>query len=123
MEWALISTKEDGVKLAYGAPNSDNVVVMLTCRPRSGEVQIWLTIANAADSAGVLLNSGERTARLTAHRSEDSYETFHAAAPANDAVFTGFANTGTLGFAIDGRRTTLPETRAYAQKFVATCRT
>ena len=38
MAWSLHETPEEGAKLAYGAPNSDNVALMLSCQPASGQV-------------------------------------------------------------------------------------
>ena len=122
MAWSLTSTPEEGAKLAYGAPDTDNLVLMLTCLPKSGEVQVWLMGADAANPGALVLSSGERTARIPARRSEDGYQAFHAAAPATDAVFTSFAGAGTLGFALGGRRTVLPGAGGDARKFVVSCR-
>lgn len=122
MAWSLTTTPEEGAKLAYGAPDTDNLVLMLTCLPKSGEVQVWLMGAEAAKPGSLILSSGERTARFPVRRSDDGYEALHAAAPASDAVFASFAGAGTLGFSLDGRRTVLPAAGGDARKFVASCR-
>jgi hypothetical protein len=122
MAWSLTSTPEEGAKLAYGAPDTDNLILMLTCLPKSGKVQVWLMGADAAKPGSLILSSGERRARLPARRSDDGYEALHAAAPAADAVFTSFAGAGTLGLALEGRRTILPGAGDDARRFVASCR-
>ena len=122
MAWSLTSTAEEGSKLSYGLPDSDNLIVMLTCRPKAGEVRIWVTGADAAKPSALVLSSGKRNLRSSVKRVEDDYETFLAIVPANDAVFTSFAATGTLGLSFNGRTTDLPGARAYAQKFADVCR-
>eukprot|EP01030_Chromulinospumella_sphaerica_P021381 gene21381-21316_t len=64
MAWSLHETPEEGAKLAYGAPNSDNVALMMTCQPASGEV---LVSTNAVQSApAIVLKSGKSETALPA---------------------------------------------------------
>ena len=122
MTWSLTSNKEEGSKLGYGAPDTDNLVLMLVCQPKSGQVQVWLMGAGEAKATALVLSSGGRTARVPGRSAEDGYEALHATVPANDAVFTGFASTGTLGFSVEGRHGSLPGAGANAHKFVESCR-
>jgi len=122
MTWSLTSTPGEGVKLGYGEDDTDNLVLMLICQPKSGEVQVWLMGATVARATSLVLSSGTRSARFPARRNEDGYEMLRAAATADDAVFTSFAATGSLGFSVDGRRTVLPGAGGDARKFVASCR-
>jgi hypothetical protein len=122
MSWSLTSTAEEGSKLGYGVPDSDNLVVMLTCRPKAGEVRIWITDADVANPTALVLSSGKQTLRSSVKRAEDDYDIFLATIPADDAVFTSFAATGTLVLSFNGRSTNLPGARAYAQKFADVCR-
>jgi len=122
MTWSLTSTKDEGSKLGYGAPDTDNLVLMLECQPKSGQVQVWLMGPAAEKPIPLVLSSGGRTARLDGRSDGDGYEAIHATVPANDAVFTGFASTGTLGFSVEGRRGSLPGAGANAHKFVESCR-
>ena len=122
MTWLLTSNKEEGSKLGYGAPDSDNLVLMLVCQPKSGQVQVWLMGPAAEKATPLVLSSGGRTARVSGQSDGDGYEALHATVPANDGVFTGFASTGTLGFSVEGRHGSLPGASANAHKFVESCR-
>ena len=122
MTWSLTSTPQEGAKLAYGAPDTDNLILMLTCLPKSGEVQVWLMGAEGAKPGSLVLTAGGRTAQLPVRKSQDGYEALFAAAPATDPVFARFSGAGTLGVSLDGRRTALPGAGDKARKFVASCR-
>jgi hypothetical protein len=122
MAWSLTSNKEEGSKLGYGAPDTDNLVLMLVCQPKSGQVQVWLMGPAGEKATRLVLSSGGRTARVPRRSDGDGYEALHATVPANDAVFTGFASTGTLGFSVEGRHGSLPGAGANATKFVESCR-
>jgi len=41
MSWSLMNVEGEGAKLAFGAPNSDNVALMLVCEPGSGRVEVY----------------------------------------------------------------------------------
>jgi pilus assembly protein CpaE len=40
MAWSLTDAEGEGAKLAFGQPQTDNVLLMLTCQPRSGVVRV-----------------------------------------------------------------------------------
>ena len=41
MSWSLHDVEGEGSKLAFGAPNSDNVALMLVCQPGSGRIEVF----------------------------------------------------------------------------------
>jgi len=83
MTWSLTSTKEEGSKLGYGAPDTDNLVLMLECQPKSGQVQVWLMGPAAEKPIPLVLSSGGRTARVDGRSDGDGYEAIHATVPAH----------------------------------------
>ncbi|HYE47443.1 MAG TPA: hypothetical protein VEA44_16885 [Caulobacter sp.] len=97
MDWSLHQTPEEGVKLAYGAPASDNVVLMLTCQPGAGQVRLS-TVAAKPQSA-IVLKSGSDRSSLTATAMPGGPVEGHymeANAAATDKTLARFARTGDL---------------------------
>ena len=97
MSWSLHQTPEEGVKLAYGAPASDNVVLMLTCQPGAGQVQLSSVSARPQDA--IVLKSGADRSRLSATAMPGTTADAHyleANAPASDKTLARFARTGAL---------------------------
>ena len=122
MAWSLSSTPEEGAKLAYGAPDSDNIELMLTCLPKSGQVQVWVIGPDLSTATSIQLRSGEIKARLPTLPAEDGYETLHAIAPADGPMFTSFARTGRIGASASANPSLLPTAGPYAARFLAACR-
>ena len=121
MRWAFFAPgAAEGAKLAFGKPDTDDVPVMMTCRPRSGQVEVWLS--GPAVGSSLTVSSGDRTARLAARSSGEGYEGLIASMPAGDGVLTRFAQTGLIGVSADGARGPFPADRDRAAKFVASCR-
>lgn len=123
MAWSLNHEESEGAKLAFGQPNSDNVLIMLSCQPRSGQVHL---AANApADVQPVLELASQRAkARYRAEVGPAFGEgaMVEAEAGVNDPVIANFGKSGDLAVTIAGRRTLVPADRAKAQAFVAACR-
>ena len=63
MAWSLHQTPEEGMKLAYGAPASDNVVLMMTCQPGAG--QVLLSSVSGQPQSAIVLKSGRDRSRPT----------------------------------------------------------
>jgi hypothetical protein len=124
MAWSLNQVEGEGLKLAFGAPNSDNVLLMLQCRPRSGEVVVWLTGADANGRAPVLIRSGPTAARVAARQeAQPEGELIEARLAASDPILQSFARTGELAVEANGRRTALPAADpAQSRRFVESCR-
>ncbi|MDP2212993.1 hypothetical protein [Phenylobacterium sp.] len=62
MSWSYNHTQSEGMKLIYGQPQSDNVLVMLSCQPNSGLVEVAVTTPeNTTHPVGLV----SREARLS----------------------------------------------------------
>jgi hypothetical protein len=123
--WLLNATESEGAKLAFGVPYSDNVVLMMACEPRSGQVQVLTT---APDGAGSLtLRSGRRSSLYGSQVTPSQLGEgviVEATARATDPVLANFARSGELSFSVGKRRTALPAAdRAKSSRFVESCRT
>lgn len=97
MAWSLQSTPEEGAKLAYGAPASDNVVLMMTCKPGAGEVRLS-TVSNIA-APSIVLRSGREKSSLSATDAPSGMGDGHfleASAGPTDKALARFARTGDL---------------------------
>ncbi|WP_334163848.1 hypothetical protein [Phenylobacterium sp.] len=123
MAWSLHEVEGEGAKLAFGQPQSDNVVLMLSCAPGSGEV---LVSANAGPDARpeLELASGSRSTRYRAEVAPSLGEgvLVEAIAPVRDPVLQRFADSGDLAVGVNGRRTPVPGDKAKARQFLTSCR-
>lgn len=125
MGWSLHETPEEGAKLAYGAPNSDNVALMLICQPASGEVRVSTAAMQAAPA--IVLKSGKTEAALPAVATPSMGEGhfLEADARANDPVLASFARTGDIVLVQGKDRMKLSAKggdRPQINKFFASCR-
>lgn len=116
MAWSLQSNETEGVKLAFGAPQSDNVFLMLMCQPRSGEVLV--SVASAGDGQArstVELQSGAARSALAgefAPSGGDGGFLTEARAMVDNPALAAFAKGGPLAVVESGRRAALPVTAA-----------
>ncbi len=123
MDWRFSHTPEEGEKLAFGAAQSDHLVVMLTCQPGSGEV----VVAAVTPRPGPLgLRSGQASASLQGESmpgmTPDAVWT-EASAAADHPVMAAFAATGRLELTAGGATTRLPAgSQAAIGQFFAGCR-
>ena len=125
--WALMYSPGEGEKLAYGEPNTDNVVILLVCRPRSGLVQV-LAPGHPPGSRPIRLASGNKTLRVVVRppTSDAEPDLLRTDLKADDPILAGFAEHGDLAILDGGRRTLLPvrpAERRLAGQFLAACRT
>ena len=127
MGWSLSQTDSEGAKLAYGLPQSDTVLLMLACQPRSGQVQVSLTAPVGSPGALEIASQGRRS-RLQGQVSPGMGEGavyVEAEARVDDAALAGFARSGDLTLTEGGRRAALPA-RGVEQtavgRFFAACR-
>jgi len=124
MAWSLYETPEEGAKLAFGAPGSDDVPLLLSCRPGSGRVAVNVG-APDEQPRDLALSSGRATSRFPAAFQPDLGEgsRLEATGPAAAPALTRFAATGELAVQADGRRLALPTLDPrQAGKFMKTCR-
>lgn len=126
LAWSLYESEGEGAKLAYGAPASDNVVLMLSCQPHSGEVLVSTT--NAGDSASIRLTSARESGDFFGEAGpsgigEGAY--VEAAAPADHPALARFARTGELSLHDADHSARLPvriAERGRIRDFFAACR-
>lgn len=128
MAWSLNHAEGEGAKLAYGQPQSDNVLIMMTCQPRSGRVLVSMTAPMDAPSDAIQISSRDHNSRLAADATPGMGEGasyVEAQAPVTDPALVSFEATGDLAVMANGRRTPLPvrgpERRAVSD-FFASCR-
>jgi hypothetical protein len=123
MSW--IEIEGDGPRLAFGVPDSDMVLVMMSCAPRSGAVTVNYFAAKDEPGRTLKLKSGPATAslRATATPSEMDELVIEATAPAATRVLASFARSGERAVALRGSRVALPPAdRPKAKRFVDSCR-
>jgi hypothetical protein len=105
MSWAFNQNPDEGAKLAYGAPASDNVLLMMTCAPGSSRVALS-AMTTEKSASGVTLISGDAKGVFRGAASEGfdgSIALVEASAPASAAALKGFHKTGELAL-LDGQR-------------------
>ena len=121
------SRAEDGPKLAYGAPNSDAVRLMIYCRPTEPRVRLEATTPAATAPARLTVTSTGATAALPAASDANPMgggRLVSAQAATTAPVLTAFRNTGRLTVAAGGEPMTMnagPAERAAVQSFFAAC--
>jgi len=125
LSWGLTHTESEGDKLVFGAPGTDDVDLMLTCLPRSGQVKVFLAGPLAPfGRARVTFDLQSGGAKATVHGTQDNdmEDVFEAPLAADDPAMAGFGRTGELTVAIGHRPTALPPAGAMARTFVESCR-
>lgn len=122
--WFFHEDAFEGAKLAYGAPESDDVLLMLTCEPGSGQVAMS-TIAEQARPAIVLASNGDRdTFDASASESELGGMLIEAHAAVAAPSLARFARTGELSMRTNGDRVSLAASardREQVSQFFAAC--
>ena len=128
MAWSLNHAEGEGAKLAYGQPQSDNVLIMMTCQPKSGQVLVSMTAPMDAPSDAIQLSSASQNSRLAADATPGMGEGaayVEAKAPVTDPALASFEATGDLSVVANGRKAPMPvrgpERRAVSD-FFASCR-
>ena len=126
--WSLHHAEGEGAKLAYGQAASDNVLLMMTCQPRSGQVLVSMTAPAGATPTSIELTSSGRSSRLNgaaAPAMAEGASLIEAMAPANDPALLNFARTGDIAVVENGRPAQMPvrrAERAAVSDFFAQCR-
>lgn len=123
--WSYQENPGEGAKLAYGAPNSDNIVLMMTCEPGAERVNLSLLGGSPRDGL-ILVSDGRReTFKGEAVASPTSGHMVEAEAHVGAVPLAGFAETGRLSLIDRGRTAKLDASRSErpgVQKFFETCR-
>lgn len=110
MAWTLHNAEGEGVKLAYGQPASDNVVLMMTCQPRSGQVLVSLTAPAGETPKAIEISSKRQTSRLPGQIVPGPGEggMIEAPAPVSNPALQSFARTGDIAIADERGSQELP---------------
>jgi hypothetical protein len=124
--WSYQHSGGEGVKLAYGAPSSDDVLLMMTCAPHSGRVLLSAITEGAQND--IVLASGSGRDRFTgaAMPSELGGALVEAEARAASPSLDRFARTGDLSMMAGAQKVSLAANgaeRAGVQQFFEACRT
>jgi hypothetical protein len=123
MQWFLTP---DVPKLALGrGEGTDDVLMMMECRPRSGGVDLAV-LAPAAPRRRMEIASGPAASRFAAKVEANEAGDgviVEARASADDLTLVRFAKTGELAVGVGGGRTALPAARpAQIAAFLTVCR-
>jgi hypothetical protein len=128
MAWSLNHAEGEGAKLAFGQPASDNVLLMMTCEPRSGAVRVSLTSSADQVPGDIALQSDGRVSRLEGQALPGMGEgsaLIEAETRVSDPALASFARTGDLSVIQNGRNAALPVRsgeRETVKAFFAECR-
>lgn len=129
MAWSLNHAEGEGAKLAYGQPQSDNVLIMMTCQPRSGQVLVSMTAPMDAPADAIQIASRGQNSRLAADTTSGMGEGsayVEARAPVTDPALASFDLTGDLAIvSANGRKAPMPvrgAERRTVSDFFASCR-
>lgn len=101
--WSYQNHPGEGPKLAYGAPMSDNVVLMMTCD--AGEGRARLSLLGGSPDAGLVLASGREATRFGGEpvASPGGGHLIETTAPLDATPLARFQRTGDLTLVDRGR--------------------
>lgn len=120
----LLSPSAGTPRLAYGAPQSGDLVLAIDCRRGDDKFDL-LALSDAEGPDEILLESGGDTERYPAEaESFQEGRTLRASADRGDPVFKRFHDTGWMAIWFDGRREMMaahPEGRTHIARFFADC--
>jgi len=123
--WSYQRDEHEGAKLAYGVPFSDDVLLMMTCAPGSGQVRLSALTERTQEEI-VLTSAGARD-RFSGEiaPSELGGLLLEAQVKASARSLDGFARTGKLFMSASGETVSLaagPDERAGVTRFFEVCR-
>ncbi|HYG27176.1 MAG TPA: hypothetical protein VD906_09730 [Caulobacteraceae bacterium] len=123
--WSYQQIEGEGEKLAYGAPNSDDVVMMMTCEPGSGRVIMSALVDQMRDQL-VLASGGEQRAypAIGGTSELDGGAVVEAEGLVDRPVLDRFARTGELAMLTGRERVSLAargEERTSIGRFFERC--
>ena len=125
--WSFQQNEQEGAKLAYGAPFSDDVVLMMTCAPGSGHV--LLSALTERPKEELILTSGGARDRFSGEvlPSELGGLLLETQVEAKSKSLAGFARTGKLSMVAAGGETVSlaarGDEREGVSRFFEVCRT
>jgi len=121
--WAYLQDDNEGPRLAYGRPASDDVVLMISCRP--GQDQVALS-AVGLPGGELVLASGRAESRFAGAQVDDalSQDLLEARGKASAPALDGFRRSGELALLTQGERHSLsaePADRGHVKAFFKAC--
>jgi hypothetical protein len=122
--WSYLEDGSDVPRLAYGRPNSDDVVLMMSCQPGQDRVDVS---AVGLQGQELVLASGRTESRFVGARIEDAISesgVLEARGKASAPALKGFQKSGDLALLAKGDRYSLAAAsadRAYVSAFFAAC--
>jgi hypothetical protein len=121
--WNYLNNTGEGPKLAYGRPDSDDVVVMLACAPGASAVTL---ITTAAPGGEIALTSGRSVTRLRAQAAPSAMSdgVLEARTSIDASALSAFRRTGDLDLLVaDGRHSldAAPADRQQVKAFFKAC--
>ena len=104
--WAYLAETGEDPRLAYGRPDSDDVVVMMSCRPGRDQVDVSAVGLSGED---LVLASGRAESRFKAARIDDamSQGLLEARGAASASALEAFRKSGELALLAKGQRHSL----------------
>ncbi len=120
--------QDEGAKLAYGLENSDDLSLMLECRPGSGQVHVVQLFGPGRSGPLVLSSAGQRSILDgTALANDETGDNLVQAVTASmTPALVGFRETGKLEVSGKGYRYSVvakPNGKAEVSRFFAACGT
>lgn len=123
--WSFQDNEGEGPKLAYGAPNSDNIVLMMACE--AGSERVNLSLLGGSPETGMILTSGGRQAHFTGEPvvAPGAGHMIETEAHVDAPPLARFEKTGALTLVDRGRDVKLDASgseRAEVKRFFRACR-
>jgi hypothetical protein len=104
-QWVYMEAAGDSApRLAYGLPNSDELVMMLNCQPGADRLEV---MAVGLPGDAIALASGGAQSRLPAVHVEDELNdggALRARTTSRDAALAGFRKSGELALLVGNER-------------------
>ena len=121
--WNYMNNESEGPKLAYGRPDSDDVVMMMACAPRASAVTLTATGLSGGE---ISLASGRSVTRLKARgaTSDMSDGVLEARTSVDASALSAFRRTGELDLLVADERHSLdaaPAERRQVKAFFKAC--
>ncbi|MBO9542996.1 hypothetical protein [Caulobacter sp.] len=102
--WAYLEAQQEAPRLAYGRPNSDDVVLMISCRPGQDQVDVS---AVGLSGGEIVLASGRAETRFAAAKVDNAMGDgglLEAQGKASAPALAGFKRSGDLALLTKGER-------------------
>ncbi len=104
--WAYLADAGEDPRLAYGRPDSDDVVLMMRCRPGAGQIDMS---AVGVSGGELVLASGRSESRFAAARIDDAMSEglMEARGQVSAPALRSFKRSGDLALLTKGQRHSL----------------